>query len=623
MSLETMFFPRRTRVPLLLGGSDVGGDRFECWLLDRYGLLAQDDDADTSVLVDVRRVGRRADVELARHPSGVLPRTGDGPRTFDLGRASWRWRIPLQETLAKVRPLWDPGTPPHLPMTDETRVARAWTVRRRHFADVPEKAFATWLEEDLAAARDALRPYLSRLDGRAVMRTVEGRVPVESGVHELMDATFEPDAPLAVALDLHPRWTHALLRLARGSNRAFLEAAWHGPGALDQLLHDALGKPDGGAPTRATCRAVTASLTALSDDDGTVVDRMARGDMRETRERLDDGRSLYEAADPAEHLARTLRHVPPDWVPRDLDGWMALGGCFPAIAHAHRFAPPANVAAILDARGDWQGLLARLDQARDGDTPLASAVRDVEDVVRAYATQVVGPALAIRGRERGVELSHVARDVLTRGRRIRRLIELSRRWHGSTLARTSSDLDPTGWPRAWPDWERDGIHVTELTDGLALVSEGVELSHCVGGYGSTCRSGDGRILSVRNDAGERLSTVQVRLGGDGPAVVQHRGRGNALPPFGARDAVAAYCRAVREGTLEVDAKALAPLQGRSVGHYGYDHAVPGAWEAMRDAWAPYVPRAWRRVPVSAFADVIARPGVGMGERAWTPEPLLP
>lgn len=89
----------------------------------------------------------------------------------------------------------------------------------------------------------------------------------------------------------------------------------------------------------------------------------------------------------------------------------------------------------------------------------------------------------------------------------------------------------------------DGYIVRELLTKAALVREGMESHHCVGGYSSVVRSNRSRILSIRSKEGgdkSRRSTVQIRDGrfgsGDGAfgrdaklIVVQHRSFGNEKP----------------------------------------------------------------------------------------------
>lgn len=89
----------------------------------------------------------------------------------------------------------------------------------------------------------------------------------------------------------------------------------------------------------------------------------------------------------------------------------------------------------------------------------------------------------------------------------------------------------------------DGYVVRELLTKAALVREGMENHHCVGGYSSVVRSNRSRILSIRSKQGgdkSRRSTVEIRDGrfgsGEGAfgkgaslIIVQHRAFGNEKP----------------------------------------------------------------------------------------------
>lgn len=85
-----------------------------------------------------------------------------------------------------------------------------------------------------------------------------------------------------------------------------------------------------------------------------------------------------------------------------------------------------------------------------------------------------------------------------------------------------------------------GVFVRELTTRKALVVEGSQLRHCVGGYAHAVEAGQALIYSLRADPADprTWSTLQVTcpmywLGAPirgGFRVVQHRGRFNSEPP---------------------------------------------------------------------------------------------
>lgn len=55
------------------------------------------------------------------------------------------------------------------------------------------------------------------------------------------------------------------------------------------------------------------------------------------------------------------------------------------------------------------------------------------------------------------------------------------------------------------------LTATSLNDSEALWEEGTEMSHCVGGYSPQCYNNTSRIYSIRNAAGARLATQEVRM----------------------------------------------------------------------------------------------------------------
>lgn len=95
----------------------------------------------------------------------------------------------------------------------------------------------------------------------------------------------------------------------------------------------------------------------------------------------------------------------------------------------------------------------------------------------------------------------------------------------------------------------DGLHTTELLTGKDLECESDRLQHCVRQYTEQCKKGGSRILSVRNDNDESLSTVELCISSGEVMIRQHLARRNGEP--GEREkAVVAILR----DYLDADAK---------------------------------------------------------------------
>lgn len=72
-------------------------------------------------------------------------------------------------------------------------------------------------------------------------------------------------------------------------------------------------------------------------------------------------------------------------------------------------------------------------------------------------------------------------------------------------------------------------HLTELTNGVQLRTEGTALHHCVASYAERCWGGTSRIWSLRLRRGEKVRhvlTVEVHM--KKREVIQARGWGNRL-----------------------------------------------------------------------------------------------
>ncbi len=309
---------------------------------------------------------------------------------------------------------------------------------------------------------------------------------------------------------------------------------------------------------------------------------------------------------------RMVARLPLAWVPGTEEEWDALVEVLPAVAHATSTCGEDAEAASrqLGAKGRWAEFESRLLSA-SSDAGLAASIGDMRDVASAFLVQLVEPALDVTGSTLGGDdASDVAsaHALLHSGRDLARMLAVSDAWHRRVPALGSHVAGAPGWAAGLPDRQWGDVAVVILTTPSQLVAEGTAgpdadgiagLSHCVAGYAPHCRQGTSRVASVRrvlpDGRFDRLSTVEFAVTRRGATVGQHRGRANAAPPPEARDAVDAYVATLGAGLIAVDGEAFAPVpwDDEALERAGYDWRVRGAWDAMRDAWRPFLPRSLR------------------------------
>lgn len=120
-----------------------------------------------------------------------------------------------------------------------------------------------------------------------------------------------------------------------------------------------------------------------------------------------------------------------------------------------------------------------------------------------------------------------------------RIVEASVRWHRTLWAEAGLPEDTNtrraGWPRLLPQAVTlgEGIEAVSLGNATELAEEGLRMQHCVGSYWRHCFLGESHIVSLRNPNGDSLSTIEIRLPGNGARqcqIVQHRAERNQTPP---------------------------------------------------------------------------------------------
>ena len=119
-----------------------------------------------------------------------------------------------------------------------------------------------------------------------------------------------------------------------------------------------------------------------------------------------------------------------------------------------------------------------------------------------------------------------------------RIVEASLRWHRTLWVEAglpdSTDTRRSAWPHLLPQPVSlgDGIEAVSLGNAAELAEEGRRMQHCVGSYWRHCFLGESHIVSLRNSNGDSLSTIEIRLPGNGARqchIVQHRAERNQTP----------------------------------------------------------------------------------------------
>ncbi len=503
------------------------------------------------------------------------------------------------------------------------------------------------------------RAFLAGLDPRAVDLALSQVAHADILARwDGIDATFTPGAPLRAAYGMAPALAATLASawssdplgfradMARGDPWPIVSRRLAGSG-LPRWLVAALPDAVRWWPTRIDAPAgagdgepegFIARMAASSRNDPEVLTLL---DPPGTRR----GRYLRVPRDLILFDVSALASLPADRLPRG-EQWAAFRRCDHVLASVAVCAGRKDVDEALGVRGgDWDGWSARLLPPSGDADDLKREMHDLQDHATAYARQVVIPALRLMGEDTGLQMAgDNAFAMLHSGRAVRSWLETSRRWHA---ARTTIDAlvatlpgkdkaDPP-WKPCLPDHDGETLSIRVLTTAAALSSEGATgmsidgmagLAHCVGGYASWCRRGGSRILGILrrgpDGTSERLSTVEATFDGDGTwAVAQHRGARNGEPPADAVDFLGRYVEFVARNPGLVRREDLEPVPEPDDDACGYDHRHPGNWEAVRDAWAPIVPRAIRRMEPPDFVELDAvLTGMPRG-RTWLPRPLTP
>lgn len=327
------------------------------------------------------------------------------------------------------------------------------------------------------------------------------------------------------------------------------------------------------------------------------------------RRAIDSGRSLREAAMRTTGLSKgSLRRVSslpilsledtraaldafaqiaPDHIPGNAEDLHALVSLFPVIDFLHREFAMDPVPLWQSVGGKWQVTVDRLT-ATTGSADMGGVLAviktlrylrerlsclvlaaisheadrhdtqlDVTNDLYALSLQLAGQILL---ENKG--LTSIA-ELADMGERRRRLIdEAFSDGHGLSL--DGHLLGDQEWvPLHDGPIEVDGYRITPLVNAEQLQAEGDAMSHCVGGYDASCKSGHSHIASVHRVAdNEHIGTLELcmpwrdqEFAASKLTQNQFRGRDNCVPEEGARKAVEIYRRSLGQ-TIQVNSARL-------------------------------------------------------------------
>lgn len=376
-----------------------------------------------------------------------------------------------------------------------------------------------------------------------------------------------------------------------------------------------------------------------------------------------------------EWLAERIGEIPADWFPKTPEEWESflvvacvLGRTLPRrigisfgdlvkgcggkwVDFRRRMAkscfdsrPPED----LDEAGRraWLRSPAILDESFEA---LNNAAIDLSDMVDHFARLVVLPAAGLANPDNKPFLAetqrgaarHAAASLLFGGKNACAMFEISRHYHTQAehvLAKATNhepgviefkQVAEDGWaPLCNQVQAPNGVWIVPLTDPRELADEGRGfsntssrnadgtdgLSHCVGGYSSSCRDNGHHILSFRHiEDGviKRLSTIELDAVIEGDRkfnVCQHRGRRNGKPPDVAAQAWEWFQDAVWHNGVAINYEGIRSYQVTQMKRRddeiemacGYKWKDEGAFENALRAFDEWLGKGLRQISASDF-----------------------
>ena len=336
--------------------------------------------------------------------------------------------------------------------------ALGWTVERalgrRPRPEIMSAASHVWLAE----TRERIERFLATLDPYALSLLRE-----RTDLDDLMgrawpglDRTFDPEAPLAAALQARPHQARLLLRLWSEEPRSVRNAV--SAGKVDRLVGGHL-VTYGHLPSHLLPKLVEAER-ALD---------VVAARSRHTRP--------GPSGDALGH-AKRLIGLSPAWQPTSTADWLAFMTLSPLTDHARSWSGPKGMLPrLLGHDGSWERLADSIVQVTRT-TDMQLAVARVDAMATAYAQRVLMPAFALAnghdpdvGPKTWTAWRNAAHTILTSGQSLRGILHAATSWDGSRGRvdglRASA---PAGmeWPACLPDRRYQGSRLHVVPGEVAL-----------------------------------------------------------------------------------------------------------------------------------------------------------
>lgn len=210
---------------------------------------------------------------------------------------------------------------------------------------------------------------------------------------------------------------------------------------------------------------------------------------------------------------------------------------------------------------------------------------------------------------------------------MRTVLELSRRWHERIrtfdIRMEGVNLLQGGlsWPALTPPQTApNGVQLVPVQTQEGLKREGAAMGHCVGGYTSQCHAGRSFVISLRDEAGERLSTLELEGEAFRLRIRQHSAGRNGMSSRETDEAASWYVASLNKGLIPADWVAINAHREavrksidngtvmQTVGFNPYDLAVCAQ---VYEIFKPFLPAAFRHISYEGW---LARTGAAEAMR---------
>ncbi len=387
----------------------------------------------------------------------------------------------------------------------------------------------------------------------------------------------------------------------------------------------------------------------------------------------------FDEGVPMEVVVNALGSLPPDWFPKDERNWKAfLDVADTLFRHLPDLTGESPVTLATGCGGKWAEFRRRVakaatptmppedlpdeekarwrpvvDESRDA---LMGAATGVMDMVHHFRDFVLLP-VCTSASDRPAYLSEAIRRsadeasgrLLFQGRSLPAILEQAIAWHTRVAAInvavigedevrkdrerkeriTKGQLRPVpegGWAPLCPIVTApNGVTVVPLLHESELGDEGQSglnqdgttgLSHCVGGYASSCKNGGHHILSFRIYDGEsfqRLSTAEFgKLKDDSNRLqlCQNKAKGNGRPSAVAQAAYDWFVKEVETGCIPINRDGIMTVMSQwrrpddeIEALAGYDRKDPKLVAMALEAWGPVAGARLKGLDVDAVRDM--------------------